>query len=139
MRGLKQGQIVSITEYRKEDQSCPVAVGRMALNSDLIHDETKGKAAYTLHVEGDELWAMGSKTTAPPLPPRPSGSTEDVPDTRSDEGVVGDAEITAAAQQVAQLDLDGADTGNRAEEDAERKEELAPEGAAVPGTSVSSH
>jgi hypothetical protein len=74
--GLQQNQIVSIAEYAGEFQSHPVAVGTMAIDSSRLSDDIKGKAVYTLHVEGDELWALGSKTSAPLLPQVPQQSDE---------------------------------------------------------------
>jgi len=123
MRGLKQNQVVSITEYRKQDLSCPVAVGRMAIDSDQINDDTKGKAVYTLHVDGDELWAMGSKATVPPLPIQASKSTEEGAPAQADAGHSQDSDTAGVEQQVAQLNLESPTGASQAEQ----SKELAPE------------
>lgn len=63
--------MVSICQYNHNagtpTLSPPVAVGRMALPSDLLrHGGTeKGKAVYVLHTYKDHLWEMGSKMDVP--------------------------------------------------------------------------
>lgn len=138
MRGLKQNQVVSITEYRKQDLSCPVAVGRMAIDSNQINDSTKGKAVYTLHVDGDELWAMGSKTTAPPLPIKPSEPVEEDAPPQAEIGHLQDTGAAQVEQQIAQLDSESTAAVSQADGDAELSKEIAPEGqkAVIPESKV---
>ncbi|KAJ7482215.1 eukaryotic translation initiation factor SUI1 family protein [Mycena galericulata] len=67
---LKEGQLVAISQYTHSENptlSHPLAVGRMALPSDRIHDgrQEKGKAVYVLHTWKDHLWQMGSKLDMP--------------------------------------------------------------------------
>src|ERR1700753_3872474 len=68
--GLIQDQVVSVAEYSRTALPVPVAVGTMAIHSDQMNDNTKGKAVYMLQVAGGELWSMGSKATAPDLGPK---------------------------------------------------------------------
>src|ERR1700753_735529 len=68
--GLIQDQVVSVAEYSRTALPVPVAVATMAIHSDQMNDNTKGKAVYMLQVAGDELWSMGSKAAAPDLGPQ---------------------------------------------------------------------
>jgi translation initiation factor 2D len=60
---LQNDQLVSVTQYHRERIGPPLAVGRMAVTSDVLREadtkELKGKAVYVLHTWKDCLWDMG--------------------------------------------------------------------------------
>lgn len=69
--GLREHQLVAIRQYGRGDKepelSAPVAVGRMAVPSDQVHNAAteKGKAVHVWHTWKDHLWDMGSKKDIP--------------------------------------------------------------------------
>ncbi|KAL0571249.1 hypothetical protein V5O48_010719 [Marasmius crinis-equi] len=66
---LKEGQLVSVCKYERHEGvptlSPPLAVGRMAVSSDQLAGDEKGKAVLVLQTWKDHLWAMGSKADPP--------------------------------------------------------------------------
>ncbi|KIY47317.1 hypothetical protein FISHEDRAFT_45558 [Fistulina hepatica ATCC 64428] len=65
-RGLATDQLVAICTTRNGSISAPLAVGRMALPSDELADDQRGKAVRLLHVWKDHMWDIGSKPASPP-------------------------------------------------------------------------
>ena len=60
------GTLVSIAQFVRDARGPPLAVGRMAVDSDKIdHGVTKGKAVIVLHTWKDYLWTIGSKCEPP--------------------------------------------------------------------------
>ncbi|KAK7676959.1 hypothetical protein QCA50_020077 [Cerrena zonata] len=68
---LQPNQLVSITQYHQFPKlGPPLAVGRMAVNSEALDrsdqgDDVKGKAVVVLHTWKDHLWDLGKKGDAP--------------------------------------------------------------------------
>ncbi|KDQ16990.1 hypothetical protein BOTBODRAFT_172600 [Botryobasidium botryosum FD-172 SS1] len=59
---LARGALVAIAPYGSE---APLAVGRMALSSTELNEDSKGKAVYIIHTFQDALWELGSKSNPP--------------------------------------------------------------------------
>lgn len=62
---LQLDQLVCIRAYNRESNSPPMAVGRMAMASNLVEGTDKGKAVLTMHTYGDVLWEKGGKAEPP--------------------------------------------------------------------------
>ncbi|KAM6493188.1 eukaryotic translation initiation factor SUI1 family protein [Amanita muscaria] len=66
---IAKDQLVSVCQYdRKEEKptlSAPLVIGRMAISSDQMTEDGKGKAVFVLHAWNDHLWDMGSKPDVP--------------------------------------------------------------------------
>ncbi|KAI5834320.1 hypothetical protein K523DRAFT_294091 [Schizophyllum commune Tattone D] len=76
--GLQKGQLVAVRRLiggASPKVSPPLAVGHMALSSDELKEDHKGKAVLITHTWKDHLWEMGPKTEPP----------EDTPLTAPDE------------------------------------------------------
>ena len=67
---IGHGQLVSVCQLDRKPEkptlSPPLCVGRMALPSDQMVDDAKGKAVLTIQTWKDHLWEMGSKGEVPP-------------------------------------------------------------------------
>ncbi|KAI0077630.1 eukaryotic translation initiation factor SUI1 family protein [Panus rudis PR-1116 ss-1] len=82
---LQPDQLVSITQYYPHPKiGAPIAVGKMAVSSDLLSrdEDLKGKAVYVVHTWKDHLWDLGNgkKLDVPEprelvAPPASSGSS----------------------------------------------------------------
>ncbi|KAF9007008.1 hypothetical protein BDQ17DRAFT_1423096 [Cyathus striatus] len=92
--GLPEGALVSVRQLTREDGkpmlSPPLAVGRMALPSDLLREggREKGKAVHVLHTWKDHLWDMGAKGDVPPgdvIEPKAESSVEDAEEEGNEE------------------------------------------------------
>jgi len=60
------GTLASIAQFVRDARGPPLAMGRMAVDSDKIdHGMTRGKAVIVLHTWKDHLWAIGSKGEPP--------------------------------------------------------------------------
>lgn len=73
---LPEGSIVGIGTT-----SVPNAIrgiGRLASHSKNLKENSQGKAIEVLHVEGDQLWALGSKSTVQPREFAVQSTNEDV-------------------------------------------------------------
>ena len=90
-----------------------LAVGRMALPSDLVEGGTKGKALTLLHAWKDQLWQMGGGER----PPRPR-LPQDGPNEDDTEGEWTSEESEAAAE-----------TQSKVVENGDPPKELSQEGA----------
>jgi hypothetical protein len=77
---LVPDQLVAITQYYPNQQlGPPLAVARMAINSDeLRKEDVAGKAAFVLHTWKDHLWMMGKNKELAPPDPTPVSTTSDV-------------------------------------------------------------
>ncbi|KAM6493195.1 eukaryotic translation initiation factor SUI1 family protein [Amanita muscaria] len=66
---IAKNQLVSVCQYdhKEEDPtlSAPLVIGRMAISSDKMTGNGKGKAVFVLHAWNDHLWDMGSKPDVP--------------------------------------------------------------------------
>ncbi|KAK2465518.1 hypothetical protein APHAL10511_002410 [Amanita phalloides] len=66
---IPQDQLVSVRQFNPNDDnpvlSPPLAVGRMAVPSDQLSEDAKGKAVLLFHTWKDHLWEMGSKGDIP--------------------------------------------------------------------------
>lgn len=71
---IPESQLVSVRRYSREPESgspllsCPFAVGRAALSTNLIGKQTAGKAVLVLHTWKDALWNMGKTLPDGDLP-----------------------------------------------------------------------
>ncbi|KAL1937903.1 hypothetical protein VTO73DRAFT_12653 [Trametes versicolor] len=86
---LSPDQLVSVTQYHRGAIGPPLAVGTMAVSSDILRSaeetDVKGKAVYVLHTWKDALWEMGpSKKTEVPAPRELKASEADVSDDEED-------------------------------------------------------
>uniref|UniRef100_D8QDE9 SUI1 domain-containing protein n=1 Tax=Schizophyllum commune (strain H4-8 / FGSC 9210) TaxID=578458 RepID=D8QDE9_SCHCM len=66
--GLQKGQLVAVRRLiggASPKVSPPLAVGHMALSSDELKEDHKGKAVLITHTWKDHLWEMGPKTEPP--------------------------------------------------------------------------
>lgn len=80
---------MSVTQYHRGAIGPPLAVGTMAVSSDILRSaeetDVKGKAVYVLHTWKDALWEMGpSKKTEVPAPRELKASEADVSDDEED-------------------------------------------------------
>ena len=102
---LSVGQLVCIIQdYGPTANGTPrvgpaLAVGRMALPSDLVEGGTKGKALTLLHAWKDQLWEMGGGER-PPRPRLLHGSLNKEEDT-DEERIDGEVEAVAETQPTA--------------------------------------
>jgi hypothetical protein len=100
---LSAGQLVCITQsYERRTNGTPLigsalAVGRMAIPSDLVEGGTKGKAIILLHAWKDQLWEMGGEER-PPRPRFLRGSLNEADDT--DEEWTGEESGATAEMQL---------------------------------------
>ncbi|KIM23544.1 hypothetical protein M408DRAFT_77382 [Serendipita vermifera MAFF 305830] len=62
---LQVDQIVCIRSYSRGPALPPMAVGKMAMSSELLANTDKGKAVLTMHSYGDMLWERGGKGDPP--------------------------------------------------------------------------
>ncbi|KAF5329435.1 hypothetical protein D9619_008997 [Psilocybe cf. subviscida] len=100
--GLSEGQLVCVRQYISKNPSQPnttpalsppVAVGRLALNSDLLRsarsseDTNKGKAVHVVHTWKDHLWEMAGKSSKREMPPNTPLPTPAKPMDAEKEGV----------------------------------------------------
>lgn len=120
-KGLQRNSLITIAAYAREEgrRPCPIAVGTMAIDSDTLDDDTKGKAALVIHVEGDELWNMGSKAGAPVL----EVSTLIQDGDNDEKSGAGDSEKPAASD-IKAGEQNQAESGNPIDEE----DKLSPEG-----------
>ncbi|KAL1684705.1 hypothetical protein GGG16DRAFT_67781 [Schizophyllum commune] len=68
IHGLQKGQLVAVRRLiggASPKVSPPLAVGHMALSSDELKEDHKGKAVLITHTWKDHLWEMGPKTEPP--------------------------------------------------------------------------
>jgi len=60
------GSLVGVAQFARDARGPPLAVGRMATDSDKVNQSvTKGKAVIILHTWKDHLWSAGSKGEPP--------------------------------------------------------------------------
>lgn len=78
---LQEGQLVCVRCYSRDEDLPAMAVGKMAMTSDLVEKTDKGKAVITLHSYGDMLWERGGKgePSKESTTIRPSESAAQVP------------------------------------------------------------
>jgi translation initiation factor 2D len=109
-RAASTGTLVSVAQVARDAQGPPLAVGRMAVDSDKIDNGvTKGKAVIVLHTWKDHLWAIGCKDD-PPEPVQVAAASVKVADADDQEkgGVVDssnpstDAPPPGTAQELAE-------------------------------------
>ncbi|KAF8519390.1 hypothetical protein BU17DRAFT_90099 [Hysterangium stoloniferum] len=64
---IRRTELVAISRYIADSEMIapPLAVGRMAVDSQELKEAAKGKAVNVLHTFGDSLWQMGSKAEPP--------------------------------------------------------------------------
>lgn len=62
---LQENQLVCVRAYGRDQDLPPMAIGKMAMTSDLVEKTDKGKAVLTLHSYGDTLWERGGKGEPP--------------------------------------------------------------------------
>jgi hypothetical protein len=101
----------------------------MAIHSDRMNDNTKGKAVYILHVAGDELWLMGSKATAPDLGPKqPQQLDKEGSSAEPQQQVIDETPGTAEPSQGSSIEEPTSNDPPEAAEVLKQKKELAPQG-----------
>lgn len=60
------GSLVGVAQFARDARAPPLAVGRMAVDTDKVNrGVTKGKAVIMLHTWKDHLWAIGSRGEPP--------------------------------------------------------------------------
>jgi translation initiation factor 2D len=60
------GSLVGVAQFARDARGPPLAVGRMAIDSNKVNQSvTKGKAVIVLHTWKDHLWSIGSKGEPP--------------------------------------------------------------------------
>ncbi|TRM60392.1 hypothetical protein BD626DRAFT_571809 [Schizophyllum amplum] len=77
--GLQKGQLVAVRRYTRGSParvSPPLAVGRMAVSSDELSEDHRGKAVIILHTWKDHLFDMGPKSDPPEDAPLATSTEE---------------------------------------------------------------
>lgn len=99
--------LVSITAYLQDPNLIgpPLAVGRMALHSNQLPGDGKGKAVNILHTYEDSLWALGSKSEPPePIEVKPDPPATATPEEPTLEKVDTDAQNTVVSSKSLEIE-----------------------------------
>ena len=130
------GSLVGVAQFARGARGPPLAVGRMATDSDKVNQSvTKGKAVIILHTWKDHLWSIGSKGGPPGAVSVLAVGDQDA-GIGDGGGADGDGDIGADAPPASGQDPLGnrpADAKDIQVAGAEPEEVLTPEGS-VPGS-----
>ncbi|KAL1683185.1 hypothetical protein EV122DRAFT_258652 [Schizophyllum commune] len=97
--GLQKGQLVAVRRLiggAPPKVSPPLAVGHMALSSDELKEDHKGKAVLITHTWKDHLWEMGPKTEPPEDTPLTAPTADGQADADSDDEAEGQSPAEAS-------------------------------------------
>jgi len=92
------GSLVGVAQFARDARGPPLAVGRMAIDSDKVNQSiTKGKAVIVLHTWKDHLWTIGSKGEPPEVVSASAVGDQDA-DVGDDGGADGGGDVGADAR-----------------------------------------